>query len=78
MPSTSPEMVEYGFAISPGTENYLALKPEVLHSVEDIQTISYLKRSCYMQSEKHLRYYRTYAYLNCFMECAANFTYEVS
>ena len=78
MPSTNPELVEFGFAIQPGTESFMALKAEVLHSLSSIQKIPYEKRACYMQGEKNLRYYNNYAYLNCYMECSANHTFHVS
>ena len=78
MPSTSPEMVEYGFAISPGTENFISIKADVLHSSQDINKINIEKRGCYLDGEKDLRFYKNYAYLNCFMECAANHTFDVS
>ena len=78
MPSTSPEMVEYGFAISPGTENFMTIRADVLHSNQNIDKISYTQRGCYMDGEQSLRFYRNYAYLNCFMECASNHTFEVS
>ena len=78
MPSTNPEMVEYGFAISPGTENFMTIRADVLHSNQNIDKINYEKRGCYMDGEKDLRFYRNYAYLNCFMECSSNHTFDVS
>ena len=78
MPSTRPEMLEYGFAIAAGTENFISIRADMLHSDENIQGVHYKKRGCYMDSEKELRFYKNYAYLNCFMECAANHTYDVS
>ena len=77
MPSTNPELVEYGFAISPGTENFMTIRADVLHSDENIEKISYIQRGCYMDGEKDLRFYRQYAYLNCFMECSSNHTFDV-
>lgn len=77
-PTSTPEMVEYGFAISPGTENFMSVRAEVLFSDEDIKDISYKIRQCWMQDEKYLRYFKPYAYLNCQMECASNHTLEVS
>ena len=77
MPSTSPEMVEYGFALNPGTETFMSIKAEVLQSVRAIENIDYAKRACYMPIEKSLRYYNIYAYLNCQLECTANYTFKV-
>ena len=78
MPHTAPEIGEYGFAISPGTENFMSIRPEVFQSHEDIIGISYKRRGCYMDGEKDLRFFKYYAYHNCFMECASNYTFEVS
>ena len=78
MPYTAPEMEEFGFALAPGTDNFVAVKPEVMQSREDISGISYKKRNCYVYREKELRFFKRYAYHNCFIECASNYTFEVS
>ena len=78
MPHTAPEVEEFGFAITPGTDNFVAVKPEVMQSNPDISGISYKKRNCYVYREKELRFFRHYAYHNCFIECASNHTFEVS
>ena len=77
MPYTSPEMKEYGFAIAPGTETFLSVRPDVIHSHEDIIDIGYNRRGCYVDEEKELRFYKYYAYLNCFLECTSNYTFDV-
>ena len=78
MPSTNPELVEFGFGISPGTENFMTIQPDMLYSHQSIEKLHHGIRSCYMGAEKYLRFYQNYAYLNCFMECASNHTFDVS
>ena len=73
-PITLPEMVEYGFAIRPGTEAFFAVDPTAIIADPDIHGIHYHKRQCYLAHEKPLTYFRHYSFLNCYMECAANFT----
>ncbi len=77
-PVTLPEMVEYGFAMRPGSENFLSVTPTAIHADEDIWSIPYDKRQCYLVNEKPLTYFKHYTFLNCYMECAANYTFEVS
>ncbi len=76
-PISQPEMIEYGFAVSPGTEAFLAVTPEMIHADEAIHGISWEKRGCYLEYEKSLEYFKHYSFLNCFMECSSNFTYKV-
>jgi hypothetical protein len=71
-------MVEYGFAVHPGTETFLAMNPESIRADEAIHKFSYHKRQCYLQSERQLKFYQHYSFLNCFMECAANYTFQVN
>ena len=71
-------MVEYGFGLSPGTEAFLAITPEVMQANANIVPISVQKRLCYLEWERPLVYYRFYSYLNCVMECASNHTFNVS
>ena len=76
-PNTLPEMVEYGFAIDPGKEMFLSVSPEMIHADNKIHGIQYTKRQCFLANEKSLEYYQHYTFLNCFMECASNYTFNV-
>ena len=77
MPSNTPELENYGFSIEPGTENFMSIGAEAIHSTEDINSISLHYRNCFLESERHLHYYTYYSYFNCFLECAANYTLKV-
>ncbi len=75
-PVTLPEMIEYGFAIHPGTETFLSVTPSALVADKTIHGFSRDKRQCYLRGEKELAYFRDYTFLNCFMECSTNFTFS--
>lgn len=76
-PISNPEMVEYGFAISPGTENFFTIAPDVIHADDRIHGIDPHVRNCFLEGEKHLAFYQHYTSLNCLMECASNYTFHV-
>ena len=76
-PIQVPELVEFGFALKPGTESFFSVVPEMIHADEAIHKFSYHKRQCYLHGEKELQYFRHYSFLNCFLECASNFTFQV-
>ena len=75
---TLPEMVEYGFAVHPGTETFLSVTPTNIIADENIHSLSKDKRQCYLKEEKHLAFFKHYTFLNCFMECSANYTFQVN
>ena len=71
-------MVEHGFAISPGTESFFSVSPNVIHADEAIHGIHKDKRRCYLKDERELLFFRHYSVINCFLECVANYTFKVS
>ncbi len=73
-----PEMIEYGFALSPGTEVFNSVSPKVIMADKSIHSLPMEKRGCYLSGERKLTYFKHYTFLNCFMECASNFSYLVS
>ena len=77
MPMTMPELLEYGFGVHPGTETFVSVKPEMIDAEEEIQSFDYHKRQCYLNSDRELFFFKNYTFLNCFQECAANYTNEV-
>ena len=77
MASNTPEMINYGFSILPGTENFMAIKSEAIQSTEDVHGIDIEFRNCFLEEERSLKYYSHYSYLNCFLECGSNYTFKV-
>ena len=78
MPMTMPELLEYGFGVHPGKETFVSVRPEMIRADEDIHTYDYHKRQCYLDSDRELFFFKNYTFLNCFQECAANYTKDVS
>ena len=78
MPSTAPELREYGFGILPGMETFMPMQAKFIHSNEDIIEIDHDLRDCYMQGESKLQYFQHYSYNNCVMECISDHTFHVS
>ena len=76
-PSTHPEVLEYGFAILPGTENFMPLRANMIQADDAIKDIHEDLKACYLQNEKPLRYFKHMSYLNCIMECTSNYTQKV-
>ena len=73
-----PELVEFGFALQPGTESFVAVDPEMIQADDAIHKFSTVKRQCYLEDEKELLYFKHYSFLNCFLECSTNYTFQVS
>ena len=78
MPMTMPELLEYGFAVSPGTENFIAVNPEKIAAENTIHKFDYHLRQCYLNEDKELHFFKNYTFLNCFQECASNYTKQVN
>ena len=77
MPMTMPELLEYGFGVYPGMETYISVVPEMVVADEAIHKFDYLQRQCYLNEDRNLKFFKDYTFLNCFMECASNYTFNV-
>ena len=78
LPSNSPEMQEFGFAMAPGNEIFVEVDPRMLTAEPGISKVEHSKRACFLQDEKSLAFFQHYSYMNCFRECFANHTQKVS
>ncbi|XP_034937695.1 pickpocket protein 28-like [Chelonus insularis] len=76
-PVETPKMADFGFAISPGEETRIIISPRILTASLSILEIPRKKRKCFFNSERKLKYYRTYTQRNCLLECEANFTQKI-
>ena len=77
MPMTMPELLEYGFAVRPGSETFISVVPEAISAEASINKFDYHLRQCFLNEERDLHFFKNYTFLNCFQECAANYTKEV-
>ena len=53
------------------------MTPEAIRAKEAIYKFDYAKRQCYLESDRDLHFYRHYSFLNCYMECSSNVTFQV-
>ncbi|KAF4532508.1 hypothetical protein B566_EDAN007623, partial [Ephemera danica] len=73
-PAEVPAVKEFGFAISPGAESYVSVRPSVVYSTRQIRSLAQSRRKCYFQEERPLAFYRYYSVSSCIAECLANAT----
>lgn len=73
-PVETPKIADFGFAISPGKETRIVIRPTINSASRSIIRVPKKKRKCFFTSERTLRFYRTYTQRNCILECEANFT----
>ncbi|CAG5077424.1 Similar to ppk28: Pickpocket protein 28 (Drosophila melanogaster) [Cotesia congregata] len=76
-PVETPKMADFGFAISPGEETRIVITPRINTASLSILGIPRKKRKCFFNTERKLKYYRTYTQRNCLLECEANFTQQI-
>ncbi|XP_066582320.1 pickpocket protein 28-like [Prorops nasuta] len=76
-PVETPKIADFAFAISPGEETRIVVTPRISSASRSILSIPLNKRKCFFNSERSLRYYRTYTQRNCVLECEANFTQKI-
>ena len=60
-----------------GAETFIAMTPEAIRAKEAIYKFDYAKRQCYLESDRSLHFFRHYSFLNCYMECSSNVTFQV-
>ncbi|XP_065345463.1 pickpocket protein 28-like [Cloeon dipterum] len=76
-PVETPKLQSFGFAIRPGTENFVSIQPKIRKANPAVVDVPLAKRNCYFASERYLRFYRTYTQHNCVQECEANYTVSI-
>lgn len=63
------------FRIPMGKDVKVLIKPQMITTSEKLRNFNPKRRQCVYDSERKLRYFKTYTQNHCDMECAANFTY---
>ncbi|XP_020297428.1 pickpocket protein 28-like [Pseudomyrmex gracilis] len=76
-PVETPKIADFSFAITPGEETRVIIRPRISTANPTIVSIPQRKRKCFFSAERKLRYYRTYTQRNCILECEANFTQQM-
>ncbi|XP_062555545.1 pickpocket protein 28-like [Armigeres subalbatus] len=54
----------------------LSVTPRVIRTSRQLRSLAPLRRGCFFNNERHLKFYRTYTMSNCVLECVANVTLE--
>jgi acid-sensing ion channel, other len=75
-PTEVPAVKEFGFAISPGAESFVSVRPSMIYSTRQIRPLNQSRRKCYFQEERPLSFYRLYSVSSCISECLANATLQ--
>lgn len=55
-------------------EIYVSVKPTVIVTTNRLRGYPSARRGCFFQSERHLKFFQSYAQRNCELECLSNFT----
>lgn len=67
-------MPEDVFEFSGGKHLEVLVTPSVVRSDESLKTLEPADRSCFLEGERKLRFFKVYTLRNCKFECHTNFT----
>ncbi|XP_059489263.1 pickpocket protein 28-like [Neocloeon triangulifer] len=73
-PTDVPAVKEFGFAVSPGAESFISVRPSQVYSTRQIRSLNQSRRKCYFEEERPLAFFRIYSVSSCVAECLANAT----
>lgn len=73
-PDEMPRLSNF-FRIPMGKDIKVLIKPQMVTTSEKLRNFSPKRRQCVYETERKLRYFKTYTQHHCDMECASNFTY---
>lgn len=54
----------------------VSIIPDVIYTDSSLRSIDPVKRNCFFDDEKELKYFRTYSKVNCEMECISQLAIE--
>ncbi|CAH1098525.1 unnamed protein product [Psylliodes chrysocephalus] len=77
LPSDIPEVPENHISAPLNQRVIGAIVPHTIRTSEGVKNFSPIKRDCYFQSERHLKFFKIYSQSNCMLECKANYTLSV-
>lgn len=76
VPGVSSEEVKY-FHTDLSEDTQITIKPKIRTTSKELYNYEPLHRRCFFNSDRQLRFFKSYDWGNCFIECLANFTEEV-
>lgn len=65
------------FEFDGGRSIEVLITPNVIIADEALTSLEFSERSCFIDGEKHLKFFKVYSKVNCEMECFSNFSKEV-
>lgn len=73
-PNERPQMYKRYFYVPLEQAVLLSIEPSLMRNVRKVREQNLNVRKCYLNSERHLRFFKHYTEFNCKMECLQNFT----
>lgn len=73
-PDKLPNLPDEFIHIPVEQDIYISVKPIMITTSKGLRRYAPEKRGCFFQTERKLRFFRTYNQQNCERECLANFT----
>uniref|UniRef100_A0A1I8P290 Pickpocket protein 28-like n=1 Tax=Stomoxys calcitrans TaxID=35570 RepID=A0A1I8P290_STOCA len=75
-PDEVPILAKHFVPIAGDKKMLIAIKPKMITTSVDVAAYDARKRRCFMNEERHLRFYKIYSQNNCERECLTNITYS--
>lgn len=65
-----------GIVVQENTSSYVAITPHVTTTSDNLRSFVYnpMRRQCFFDDERNLKFFKTYTQSNCELECLANKT----
>lgn len=76
-PGDLPDFDDQYIQLAPGRQLRVVVKPNLITTSNKLNDYSFDRRACYFQSERYLRFFRSYSQSHCELECLTNFTLKV-
>lgn len=76
-PDEIPRVTSDSVRIPIDQQLYISLNPKIVATAEALRSYSPENRGCFFQSDRKLRFFKTYNQRNCGFECLANYTKEL-
>lgn len=73
-PDKLPNLPDECIHIPANQDIFISVKPIAIATSRGLRSYAPEKRGCYFQTERKLRFFRTYNQYNCEQECLANYT----
>ncbi|KFB49418.1 AGAP011610-PA-like protein [Anopheles sinensis] len=76
-PNQYPRLYNQNFRVPLTQEVSVSIDPLVIETSANIRNYSPIRRQCYYNHERYLKYFKVYTKSNCEIECLANYTIKM-